>query len=174
MWLHGNWKTSPSISSLHPCHPAPQNQQLFLMYLFIYFCSPLENIVCEIVWRIGQCLTRLLHPLYLPRLVLHAIVHFVIPRSTAPPPTSALSQPHLGGRASRGGGQARAASCKHIYCVNTAVAKRLKDSNRCLSTAGQISSALKDLCCRRGLVSPGIVCLLIPSPRYLWKTGMNN
>lgn len=49
-----------------------------------------------------------------------------------------------------------------------------EDSNRCLSTAGLISGALKDLCYRRGLASPGIVCLLIPSPRYLWKIGMNN
>lgn len=32
--------------------------------------------------------------------------------------------------------------CQHCCC------KAAEDSNRCLSTAGQFSSALKDLCCR--------------------------
>lgn len=129
--------------------------------------------------RIGLCLTMSpSSPLSasLP-LFLHGLVHSVGPRSYPPPPTPIQPPPprySCRTSAAGGGGQAPRCCCKHIYCVNTAAAKRLKDSNRCLSTAGQISSALKDLCCRRGLVSPGIVCLLIPSPRYLGKTGMNN
>lgn len=161
-------------STFYPC-PWPREWAFISRWLFMFISQ--KKVSCGNVFycveepRMFQSMNAAvssarLYPLYPCQswsfLVLHALLLFVIPLFFA----SVLSL-HLSA------GSGLHSYCKHIYCQHCCC-KAAEDSNRCLSTAGQISSALKDLCCRRGLVSPGIVCLLIPSPRYLWKIGMNN